>query len=186
MLQKIKLILLIGCLWCASTYATTLADISEYLDLPESEIDVVMGKFLIDEVMDQTFDRKVYIAKLNEMLEDLKAHAVDGFVTANVIRDYIFESVEINNYQPYDYDVDNALVFDDPVMDCDLLYKTIDTKKGRCITMTVLYYTLLYYTGHPVTFGSDPNHLYVIYMGNDDPHDDYALETSECTTLRNI
>ena len=165
--------------YCASINATTLSDISDYLALPESEIDVTMGKFLIDEIMDKSFNRNVYIAKLNEMLQDLQSHAVDGYVTVNVVRDYVFESVELNNYQPYDYDIDNALVFNKPVMDCDLLYKTIDTKKGRCITMTVLYYTLLYYTGHPVTFGSDPNHLYVIYMGNDDPNDDYALETSD-------
>lgn len=176
-------ILLLSVFCCASLFATTLDDVRDYLSQPEEDINLFVTKLLIDHIIDPSFSIHEYIQKMTQYVHKIWEYSpyIEGedlTSRINKIRKFIFEKGEWNNFQNFKYDFVLYFEEQDHPLNCDLLYLTFEGKKGRCITLAVLYYTVLDMLGYPVSMGIEPNHMFVLFEGTDDPKNDIHLEAS--------
>jgi regulator of sirC expression with transglutaminase-like and TPR domain len=146
------------------------------LNQPEQEIDLAKTKLTIDKLIDPTIDVDANLKKLEAMVARIKT--MPGFSTSSTakmqaLKRYIYEPGEWNNFQPYQYDLDDPL---GTKLNNKLLPHYLVSKKGNCVTMPFLFIILGQRLDIDVTTATAPLHILVKFK--DEMGTMYNLETT--------
>ena len=142
--------------------------IDEVLALPDEEIDIATAGLLLSKQWDNTVDIEKYRRQIDEMalsLEPMVAKEQSPYAIVRAINNYLF--VELK------YDVPEAAKFESPsrniaMMDEKLffLHSVLETKKGVCTGLSMLYLSLAERLHLPIYSVAVPGHLFVRYDDN--------------------
>ena len=135
--------------------------IESLLNKPDAEIDLAKAKLTIDKLVDPSINSDVVMTKINNMLKTLKKDLNPNMIPfdkALSLSAFLYDSGYWNNYKPFQYD------FDDPFgqeLNTKLISTYLNTKKGNCISMPILYVILADKLGLDVTLSTAPLHVFV-------------------------
>ncbi len=129
------------------------------LQQPEPEIDLAKAKLTIDKLIDPAIDIEAGLKKIDAMVAGIKA--MPDFGTSNTakmlaLKRYLYQPGEWNNYQPYQYDLDDPL---GTRIGNKLLPTYLASKKGNCVSMPFLFILLGQRLGIDVTASTAPLHV---------------------------
>ncbi len=151
--------------------------LSKLLEQPENQIDFAKSKLAIDKMIDPSIDSEATLKQLDSIVITIKsmlpanASSMDKMM---VIKKYLYQAGDWNNFQPYQYD------FDDPLgtkISNKLLSTYLLTKKGNCVSMPLLFIILGQRMGIDVVASTAPNHVFVKFT-DDKTNTTYNLETT--------
>lgn len=134
------------------------------LEQPESQMDLGVIKLTIDQMIDPATDKAALLRQLDVMALEIKAlfplgaSNLDKFKT---LRDYLYRPSSISGRQPFLYNL-----ADDLNPSARLLSVYLNTRKGNCVSMPLLFVILGQKLGIPVTITTAPQHLYVKFRGD--------------------
>lgn len=143
---------------------------------PGPGIDLARTKLTIDQLIDPTVDIDANLKKIDAMTAEIKVMAgVGASSTARVlaIKRYLYEPGTWNDFQPYQYDLDDPL---GTKVSNKLLPHYLVSKKGNCVTMPFLFLILGQRLGLDVTAATAPLHILVRFK--DEAGTSYNLETT--------
>ncbi|MCI0556176.1 MAG: transglutaminase-like domain-containing protein [Anaerolineae bacterium] len=147
------------------------------LEQPEETIDFAKAKLTIDKLVDPSIDVNANIKKIEAIVKTIQSLLPAGASSQDnmlAVRKYIYEAGAWNNHRPYQYD------FDDPKgtkLNNKLLSTYLDTQKGNCVSMPLLFIVLGQRLGIDVTASTAPLHVLVKYTDSDTGQS-YNLETT--------
>jgi len=133
--------------------------IRDILKQSAQEIDIARAKLTIDKQIDPAIDVEANLQKIEAMVVRIKTMPEFGTSsTAKMLalKRYIYEPGEWNNYQPYQYDMDDPL---GAKISNKLLSNYMLSKKGNCVTMPLLFIILGQRLGIDVTASTAPLHV---------------------------
>ncbi|MCL1132344.1 transglutaminase-like domain-containing protein [Shewanella sairae] len=128
---------------------------------PSSEIDLARAKLTIDKLVDPSVDVDATLAEIDNMVNEIRhglSSDLTGIDTLLSLSAFLYESGYWNRNQPLQYD------FNDPLgqsINSKLLSNYLDTKKGNCISMPILYVIIAEKLGLDVTLSTAPLHVFV-------------------------
>jgi hypothetical protein len=110
------------------------------LDQPEAQIDLAAVKVTVDHLVDPKIDKDAVLRQLDQMASEIAA----GFTpsTSNLdkfkaLRDYLYRPTPLSARKPFRYNLE-----DDMNPRAKLLSVYLDTHRGNCISMPVLFVIL--------------------------------------------
>ncbi|MBC5768550.1 transglutaminase family protein [Ramlibacter albus] len=130
------------------------------LDLPEDRIDVGLAALTFASVVHPRMDIAAYSARIDQIVRDARTH-----MQRKPSRNYIDILMALNSYlfdvwgMHYDHSKDAR-----GVQANYFLNGTLDTKKGMCITMPMLYLAVAQRLGLPIAPATAPQHTFLRYM----------------------
>jgi regulator of sirC expression with transglutaminase-like and TPR domain len=136
-------------------------DIRSILKRPEKEIDLARVKLIIDRMIDPTMEVEANLEKIDTMVARIKAIPDFGVSSTSrllALKRYLYEPGQWNGYRPFQYDLDDPL---GQKIRNKLLPSYLDSKKGNCVTMPLLFIVLGQRLGIDVTASTAPKHLLV-------------------------
>ncbi len=146
-------------LLCQQTFAASNPGaIDKLLELPEQKIDMGIVALTLAKEVYPDINIETYTAKLDELVQNAKAHAKGS-------SDPDFRIRALNTYlykvEGFKYDV-----ADPEVLKTENRYLNgiLDTKKGSCVTLPLLYLVIAQRLGYPVYAVSAPDHLFLRYV----------------------
>lgn len=129
----------------------------------ESDMDLGRIKLTIDHMIDPTVDVEAGVKQIDDMAMEVRA-TLRGFPPSGArleaLRTYLYEKGPWNSYRSFDYD------FDDPFgknIRNKLISSYLASRKGNCVTMTLLFVIVGQRLGLDVTIATAPSHLFVKY-----------------------
>lgn len=129
-------------------------DIHTMLSRPDDQIDVGMGNLLIAKNYYGRLDTQHYLEKMDAMAAELRSRIGkkrDPETVIAVMNQYLFE--------------DSGLTaIDDPYPADFLVNDLLETKRGRCMSLTALYTALCHRLQLPVAAVCIPEHIFVRWM----------------------
>jgi len=140
--------------------------IDEVLALPDEEIDIATAILLLSKQWDKAVDVEKYRKQLDEMaisLEPIVAGKQTTDAIVQAINNYLFE--ELKYGVPKE---ENEKLF--------MLHSVLDTKRGNCQGLSILYLSLAERLNLPIYGVHVPNHLFVRY---DDDKIRINIETTD-------
>lgn len=147
----------------APTPPKYIAQLDTLIANPTANTDLLEAKLVIDKLIDPSVDVMAIRTEISKMVDD-----INGMIQANatdwdkvtVLRQYIYESGEWNNFKPFSYDLN------DPQGDSRtsrLLHNYLKTRKGNCVSMPILHAILGQKIGLDMKLSTAPLHMFVIY-----------------------
>lgn len=164
MLKKILLIILILFLQVHSLFPQEIDALKNFkyiLSLPEDKIDVIdvlIAELTIDKIIDPSINVEAYPKKIDEIIKGIKKVAENKDVSCKDINTFLFEKGSWNNYQVYTYQTDDPLGKN---IKTRLLSNYLDTKKGNCNSMPLLYFIIARDLDLVLDLAKAPRHLYI-------------------------
>jgi regulator of sirC expression with transglutaminase-like and TPR domain len=146
------------------------------LKQPEQEIDLAKVKLTIDKLIDPAIDIDTNLKKVDVMAAKIKTmpdYGPSSTAKMQALKRYIYEPGEWNNFQPYQYDLDDPL---GTKLSNKLLPRYLESKKGNCVTMPLLFVILGQRLGIDITAATAPLHILVKFK--DEAGTTYNLETT--------
>jgi regulator of sirC expression with transglutaminase-like and TPR domain len=146
------------------------------LQKPEQEIDLARTKLTVDKMVDPTVDIEAGLKKIDTIVARIRAMPDFGpSSTARMLalKRYIYEPGEWNSFQPYQYDLNDPL---GTQLSNKLLPRYLESKKGNCVTMPLLFVILGQRLDIDVTAATAPLHILVKFK--DETGTTYNLETT--------
>lgn len=134
------------------------ADIDNLLTLPEKRIDIGIAALTFAKEVYPDIDIKAYSAKLDEMVRKAKVLA-----KGSTDPDYRIRALNTYLYKVEGFGYDKA----DPnaeKLQNRYLNGILDTKKGSCVTLPLLYLAIAQRLGYPVYPVSVPQHFFLRYV----------------------
>jgi regulator of sirC expression with transglutaminase-like and TPR domain len=125
-------------------------DVDKLLALPERKIDVGIAALTLAKEVYPNLDVKAYSAKIDKMAEETGIFAkgrTDPDYRIRALNTYLYKSVGLQ------YDLSDPYV-EKP--ENRYLNGILDTKKGSCVTMPLLYLAIAQRLGYPVYFSDIP------------------------------
>lgn len=150
--------------------------IRSILQSPEAELDLAKVKLTIDQMIDPSVDVAGTLKKLDAMAGDVRARVPPGAssrVTLEALRAYLHQAGPWNGNQPFRYDLDDPLGRN---IRNKLISTYLETKKGNCVSMPLLFILLGQKLGLDVTASRAPAHIFVKYR--DETGTYYNLEAT--------
>lgn len=134
--------------------------VQKLLDVPEDEIDFAYSKLAIDQMVDPEVDVAHEMKRLDEMVNAVKAMEPfeNSIEKVDAVRRFLYESGPWNQYRPFSYD------FNDPKgtkLQNKLLGHYMDSRKGNCVSMPILFIILAQKLGLNATASNAPSHIFV-------------------------
>lgn len=129
------------------------------LSLPDEELDYARAKLAFDQVVDPTFDSDAVLAELDEMTErarQLAGPGSDESAKLAAVRTFIYESGPWNDFRPFDYEPG-----DFKSIHVKLLPHYLETRRGNCVSMPILFMILADRMGLDISLALAPVHLFV-------------------------
>jgi regulator of sirC expression with transglutaminase-like and TPR domain len=127
-------------------------------ELPEEGIDIGKAALVLAKDMYPTLDTRAYLSKLKHLVEAAQVYA--GGIT-----DPDSRIRELNSFlyreQGFSYDVSDPYGRD---LRNSLITGVLDTKKGQCVTLPLLYLVVARRLGYPVYAVSMPDHMFLRYV----------------------
>jgi regulator of sirC expression with transglutaminase-like and TPR domain len=152
-----------------------LATTQKLLDTSEDQVDFAQAKLTIDLIIDPSINSMKETMRLARMVDDV--NAMGPFVTSmqkkDALRAYIYEPGEWNRYQSFSYDLSDPRGTN---LQSKLLATYMDTRKGNCISMPILFLSLGQKLGLDMTASTAPLHMFVKFT-EDETGQTYNLET---------
>lgn len=127
--------------------------------------DLARIKLTIDKMIDPSIDIEAYLKKIDVLVAQIrmmladKKNPTDG-EKMDAIRRYLYDAGPWNNYQAFQYDLDNP---EGTYLPEKLISVYINTKKGNCISMPMLFTILGQRMGLDVTLSTAPTHVFMKY-----------------------
>lgn len=134
------------------------SDIDKLLELPEKKIDIGIAALTFAREVYPDLDIKAYSAKLDKMVKEAKAFT-EGSTDPNyriaALNTYLYKTMKIQ------YDLTDI---DAKKLENRYLNGILDTKKGSCISMPMLYLAIAQRLGYPVYPVTTPDHYFLRYV----------------------
>lgn len=146
------------------------------LQMPEQEIDLARTKLTIDKMVDPAVDVEADLKKIDAMAAKIKTmpdYGPSSTAKMLALKRYIYDLGEWNDFRPYQYDLDDPL---GTKLGNKLLPRYLESKKGNCVTMPLLFVILGQRLGIDVTAATAPLHILVKFK--DEAGTTYNLETT--------
>ena len=133
-------------------------EIDRLLALPDKKIDVGIAALTLAKEMYPDLDVRAYSAKIDKMVEGAKVLTkgkTDPDYRIRALNTYLYKKVGIQYdlSDPYTQKASNRY-----------LNGILDTKKGSCVTMPLLYLSIAQRLGYPVYPVGAPYHLFLRYV----------------------
>ena len=131
------------------------------LSKPEVEIDLAVTKLTIDKFIDPSIDVNKVLKDIGAMVSAFRSGVAPDMLPIDKILSlgaFLYERGNWNGYQPFQYD------FADPfgqAINNKLISTYLQTKKGNCISMPILFAILADQLGLDVTLSTAPLHVFV-------------------------
>lgn len=154
-LRIVPCILLFALALCRGASA---GDIDDLLSLPEKKIDIGIAALTLAKEVYPELDVAQYSAKLDQLVKGAKAltgsHTDPDYRVA-ALNTYLYKKVKIK----YDLADPSARKLENRYLN-----GILDTKKGSCITMPLLYMAIAQRLGYPVYPVTTPDHFFLRYV----------------------
>ncbi|MBD9624011.1 hypothetical protein IB279_13770 [Ensifer sp. ENS06] len=138
--------------------------------------DLAEVKLAIDRMVDLTVNIEVGHMEIDRMADDVKNTVGASASTAEkleALKRYLYEPGPWNNRRPFEYDLTDPL---GDTLANRKLSRYLETRRGNCVTMPILFQLLGERLGLRVTLAEAPLHLFVKYT--DDDGKEWNLETT--------
>jgi len=148
-----------------STYDGIPESIVVILRLPENKIDIGIAALTFAKEVYPDLDIKKYSAKINSIAKEAKAFAEENAGGKNKISDPEYKKLVLNTYLYREYKLQYDL--SDPYAQKPqnrFIKGILDTKKGSCVTMPMLYIAVAQRMGYPVYPVNTPDHNFLRYV----------------------
>ena len=157
-------LLLLLCLWIAMPASAMVGRIDA---LVASDVDLARAKLALDAMVDETVDVERTSRAVEDWSRVVAAEVpVDASVRARVdgMLRVLYVAGAWNAHWPFAYDFDDPLA---RVAKNRLLSTYLETRRGNCVTMPVLFAILARRIGLTVAFARAPHHLFVKVRDDD-------------------
>ncbi|MCD9227962.1 hypothetical protein LPV64_03725, partial [Ralstonia pseudosolanacearum] len=132
------------------------------LETPEGKIDLVRAKLAIDKMVDPSVDIEATVAKIDAIAAQnkraLPANA-SAWTKMLTLRQFFYFAGPWNDNHPWHYNFDHPRGDDMADM---LLSNYLETRKGQCISMPLLFMFVAQRLGMEVALALAPNHTFVM------------------------
>ena len=149
------------------TVDPNLQTLKAILEKPDDKIDLARAKLTIDSMIDPSIDVESNLKQLDAMANQIKkmlpANATSLQKMETLIQ-YLYKAGPWNDNQPFRYDLDDPFGRN---IHNKLLPTYLQTKRGNCISMPLLFILLGKNLGIDVTIATAPRHLFVKYRLDD-------------------
>ncbi|MBD9597788.1 hypothetical protein IB270_33735 [Ensifer sp. ENS05] len=138
--------------------------------------DLAEVKLAIDRMVDPTVNIEIGRTEIDRMADDVKTIVGASASTAEkleALKRYIYKPGPWNNRRPFEYDLTDPL---GDTLANRKLSRYLETRRGNCVTMPILFQLLGERLGLRVTLAEAPLHLFVKYTDNDGK--EWNLETT--------
>ncbi len=129
--------------------------------------DLAEVKLAIDRMVDPTVNIELGRMEIDRMADDVKTAVGASTSTAEkleALKRYIYEPGPWNNRRPFEYDLTDPL---GDTLANRKLSRYLETRRGNCVTMPILFQLLGERLGLRVTLAEAPLHLFVKYTDDD-------------------
>src|SRR5688572_25889017 len=147
-----------------ASYASDLKTVRALLQQPDSQMDLGIVKLTVDRMIDRSIDVAATTKQIDNLAAEIRATFPPGassLVKFKALRDYLYRPPLLSGRQPYLYNFE-----DDRGLRAKLLPIYLDTHRGNCVSMPVLFVVLGQKLGIPVTLTTAPEHLYMKFRGD--------------------
>lgn len=131
---------------------------------PEAQVDFAQAKFAVDLLIDPKQQTAKTLRQIDAWMERIKARLpanASRREKLDVLISTLYTPGSWNNYQPFQYDLDDPLGKNHSTK---LLATYLSTRKGNCISMPIFFIILGQKLGLPVTLATAPEHAMVKYL----------------------
>ena len=131
------------------------------LALADTQTDLGKLKVTIDKLIDSRVDERETVRMLDAMASAVRLspdYGSTGDAKVRALRRYLYEPSAANDYQPFQYDLTDPLGHD---IRNKLLSNYLNTRKGNCVTMPLLFVILGQRLGIDITAAIAPKHILV-------------------------
>ncbi len=147
----------------ADTASDNLAKLRVLLSQPASTIDLARAKLTIDKMIDPGIDIPAEMARIDGMVVALRKMVplvASNRVKLEALRRFIYTPGAWNQGRAFSYDLTDPL---GRTLRNKLLPTYLDTRKGNCVSMPVLFVILGTRLGLDLRLATAPEHLFVKY-----------------------
>jgi regulator of sirC expression with transglutaminase-like and TPR domain len=147
------------------------------LTAPEKQIDFANAKLTIDKEVDPKIDVAIWLRRVDQMVQTIRSMAGPNASTIQklaAVRRFIYEDGDWNGHRPFHYDLSDPLGTN---IANKLLPTYIETRRGNCVSMPILFIILADRLGVHVTASTAPFHVFVKFV-DDATGKTYNLETT--------
>lgn len=138
--------------------------------------DMAEVKLSIDRMVDPTVNIEAGLAEIDRMADDVKrtagASASSG-ERLSALKRYVYDAGPWNHGRPFEYDLSDPL---GDTLANRKLTRYLETRRGNCVTMPILFQLLGERLGLKMTLAEAPLHLFVKYT--DDDSKEWNLEAT--------
>ncbi|MHA6897314.1 transglutaminase family protein [Ralstonia pseudosolanacearum] len=136
--------------------------IQAILETSDEKIDLVRAKLAIDKMIDPSIDIEATVAKIDAIAaqngQALPANA-SAWDKMQALRQFFYRAGPWNDNRPWHYDFDHPR--GDNMADM-LLPNYLETRKGQCVSMPLLFMFVAQKLGMEVALALAPNHTFVM------------------------
>ncbi len=163
------LVVLISPPLVASEKFIEIQKIRTILELPDDQIDLAAAKLTIDRLVDPSIDEAAtqkqidhIVMAVNRMVsETVPAGQATHDRKMQALRSYLYDAGEWNQQHVFQYDLDDP--FGTHRFENRLLSTYLQTRKGNCFSMPILFLILGDKLGLDVTLSTAPYHVFIKY-----------------------
>ena len=141
------------------------AVVRSILDQSEDKIDLTQAKLTFDRMVYPTPPTATTTAHIDSMAGIIRAMLPANATNADkvaALRKYIYTAGAWNGNKPFHYNFDDP---DGESLEGSIVARYIETKKGQCISMPLLFIFLAERLKLPVAIAKAPNHTFVMVQG---------------------
>jgi hypothetical protein len=160
MWRAVVLFVLLGI--CTTVFAgeTQLQPLYDLLQQSEGEIDFAKAKLTIDALIDPGIDTAIVSQHLDRMTTEIKQQIPPGAnrrATLLALLAYLYQPSLSNDFRAFSYDLDDPFGKN---LRKKLLTTYVDTHKGNCVSMPILFVILAQKIGLDATLATAPDHVF--------------------------
>lgn len=145
-------------LWVPLAFAETQLDVKALSELHETEINVGIAALVLAKEIFPEIDVEVYSIKIDEIVSEVKKltrGSADPDYRVRALNTYLYKvfGMQYDLSDPYVKNIRNRYI-----------NGILDTRKGSCVSMPLLYLTVAQRLGYPVYAVSVPQHIFLRYV----------------------
>ncbi len=145
------------------TRPSAVTTIRAVLSSPESDMDFAKAKLTFDKIVDPNIDIATTLMQIDQMVRVITSMAgpnLSNRAKLTAVRNYLYVSGDWNDHKPFQYDMTDPL---GKKLANKLLPNYIETRRGNCVTMPILFLILASRLGLPVALSTAPLHFFIKY-----------------------
>jgi regulator of sirC expression with transglutaminase-like and TPR domain len=163
-------------------YAESYSNIEKILASPEDQIDLAFARLVIEKEVYPGINIRESLQKIDQIvatIQNMPEYGTTSLERMGTVLRYIYTPGPWNNYQAYQYDLDDPFGKKNP--EGKSIANYLSTKKGNCVSMPILVTILGQRLGVNVNLSIAPHHAFARYT--DDQNIVTNIETTSGTLL---